>query len=236
MAVVGQKNEEMLEHEKVQRQEVMRRRTNKALPFLGLGLVALSIAGLVSSSSSRASELETLQGQVSESQSQLAGLEAQYAADSDGLTEEALGVNLERKKNDDASAKKVLELATTWADGETYNGNRQRLVEEFGIAADGQFLTRFMTNQNCKVDSTGQQFCKIDTLGLTSKFESMSVSISRQESGTYYYTGYMVISSKSQLDDTTVERMVPIRYGVNPAGHVVDLEAYTSAFESVTSH
>lgn len=235
MALVGQMSEEEVTAAKAESRAQVKKRVHRFLPLAGCGLLVISGVVLGLGESQRVSETDMVQASLAEAQASLDAQQLEYDQSYQALTEESLGVNFDRKAEDDRVITQVLSLATTWDSGETYNAQRQKLIAEYGIAEDSQFITRFMADQHCKTDSTGQQFCSIDTQGLNSRFDGMESVIAYQESGTYHYTGYMTVSSGSQVGEERSERRVPIRYGVNPEGKVVSLEAYTSAFETDTS-
>lgn len=113
---------------------------------------------------------------------------------------EASGLDADRVSKDEARIDAILETASDWRDGDSYNQARKD-VADLGVPADSQLLTSFMPQADTLTDqTTGRQYTYVDQLGLNSSYVSSDTTVTDDDGSTYRYVSLLTTSSKADAD------------------------------------
>lgn len=152
------------------------------------------------------------------------------------LTKDVSGADLDRKAADDKIITDLMKTATTWKTGAEYNAAREDVIRQYKIPADSEFMTTFLPEQKCSVDSTGKKYCPLDyAMKTTSSSGSISTSVIGIESGKYTYFARAQVLTPSVDGSVTLSRTVPLSYSIDGQGNITDLTAYATFEDPQTS-
>lgn len=109
---------------------------------------------------------------------------------------EQSGISTTQIKADESIASNFFEPAFSWTNGKEYDSARKSYIDELG--ANNKFVTEYM-RENTKVDD----YNKIDTTGIKTKFNAMDMYPVKANDGIYSYIGiitYYVYQKDSDLN------------------------------------
>lgn len=190
-------------------------------PVVAGGLLAatLAVAGVVSGGQ---------QSQLDEQQERITALTAsidqgQTSAQQarDEATASLLGAELARKEVDIKPIKELVETALTWSSQEEYDAARKAIIDRYGFAEDGQFLSVFMPPAPVNYDSQGNAYYYIDASGLNSRMGALDARLLSVDGVNYTYLVTAAQQSKSSDGEGVSSNVLVARVTVGGEGEIV---------------
>ncbi len=142
-----------------------------------------------------------------------------------------VGVSGERMAADTQLLSEIMTLAITWDSAEDYEAAREKLVTDYGVSQDSQFLTTYMAPALYNEDADGRRYHTIDALGVVwvvSGGVDVSVVEASYAAVTYVTIADAEASSRSQRVTGSMDYRTIMIATVTADGRITDISAYTA--------
>lgn len=140
---------------------------------------------------------------------------------------QANGINADRVKKDDDTARELMNTVFTWKSYKEYNDIRSKLMKDYKLSKDSSFMTTFMPEiYNEKLE--GKDYNRIDSGGYNISFNNLTsyvVSIDEQTK-VYEYFAIVSVTSKS-ANDGSQDYNLALQYRMTENQQILDLNGYT---------
>lgn len=162
-------------------------------------------------------------------------------------TFEALGVDADRLAKDASKIESFLSVAFHWDSGESYERARQQLFDDFNLAQDESFMTKFMPKSQFNKDASGQSYYYLDALGLNSSLRhGTRVDVVSVRGLLYRYavTAEVEMSTDAkvgvdewgnEIDTPTTRRSVFLELTVDEEGQISDISGIPASGSTRTT-
>ena len=162
------------------------------------------------------------EARLSSAEAQLELVEASVAV-SEAETPE---VNEIRMEADGALMKEIITIATTWDSGPAYVEARNKIVSEFNLSEDSEFLSTFLPGEDSgayRVDDTGQYHYAYPDAN--SKLVDFTYYLTDIEDGVWEYFG-LVTTQTVAPNQGTLNTNVAVTMKVTSDGDLQEIRAY----------
>lgn len=193
-------------------------RTNerKVKIMIQVGLCVIGLIVFIGTSIIMNHKQADLQSAIEKQSLQADDLQNEIATEN--IVESATGLDQSRVSRDDKIAEEFISDIMTWSDGETYDKNREKLMELVG--EDNEIFESFMP-ENVKY----QDLNYIDTHSANSKYEGMESYVTDIDGDKYSYIA--LVTWSTTMANVEGEAQCLFQYTIDGEGNITDLNAFT---------
>lgn len=161
------------------------------------GLCIVMILFSIFLTSSAKAQVQEIDEQVNEWQNNLKIKSEAYHNAASSVVKSTTGYDSERVVKDDAVFSDFMKVVTTWSSYDAYMTARNRVITDYHIDADSQFMKTFMPVVGNVTAGDGTKYNDIDSGNYNMRFESMKSYATDIHDGIYHYFTIVNIKTSS---------------------------------------
>lgn len=195
----------------------------RAMPFVASAAIAAAgLAWNAHETSRRAATLSAQRDQIATMQQQLDDIRAEVSAEQRAATEKASGVSHEREMRDRDLAEDFLTDCASWDSYASYCECRERAMHDYGLPADGQFLTSYMAEIVATKLTDGTEYNYIDAERLNTREYGIEDYLVSADGDTYRHFAF--VTFRTERDGRSAESQAIMSYATDGNGRIFDVE------------
>lgn len=195
----------------------------RVIPFVAsAAIVAAGFAYGAHETSRREAALALQREQIASMQAQLEDVRAKTEAEQRAATEKASGISHEREKSDRDLAEDFLEDCASWDSYESYCECRKRAMDDYGLPADSQFLTSYMTEIVATKLTDGTDYNFIDAEKLNTREYGIEDYLVSTDGDVYRHFAF--VTFRTERDGRSADSHAIMSYAVDGNGRIFDVE------------
>lgn len=210
--------------------EPMERRSARVALMIIFGLLGVVLIGWLIVASVLGARLETAQADRDEAQRAVDEHVSVIEVAEDEQIEAATGASQSRMEDDEVIITPLVSTMGTWDSGASYSDARAEIIEDLGLSEDDPFVQDFMPPAAVNIDSEGNKYYYLDTVGVASEVSGQRIQLQKVEASVYTYTVLVdtAVSSEAVVSDTagdeTVDSQMMLEISIDGDGNVTDIK------------
>lgn len=184
------------------------------------------------------SEIAAQEARIAELEAEIAGASKEFDSVSGTMASQVVGFDTARVEKDIEQAKRLMDTAATWRNVDEYIAARDNIMKNWSLTEDSEFMTVFLPGEDegaFRKDSKGNlHFAYPEANSTMRDFQSTLVGIDKDDRSKWDYFGVVTIEVKAP-NEGSIKRNIAVEYSVGADNKILEVKAYPSNKDSITS-